>query len=434
VKILDKDSNTAIEYFFCRSIPVLEQCKPSSLWHFVLQLFHQQKAGSVARSIACAIGQQQRTIEEATSGSSKEDSKGNILYNAALSHMRRDIAITASDPTSHATVCLLLVILESLHGSCSNILLHLQHYVCIARAQKALRQQDDAILRQAVVFLEIFLVTTMNSELYSEEAALARRLIDELRDLVPAIDDVAALERKFRTGLLKIFSQIFADSQSGRFVAANVDSESDFAADFVYSDFAVCESAMESAVKAAIEEEGPRSKAYYHAVQARSLLTLVALRQMYDPTHDSAQDLEQYNRIIDLEELALGYFHQSPIRDVSSNASFSLGLASISTLCHVAIRCKDFYVRRRAYLVLEACPQREGVWTVEQARKLCQGVFKLEEQKVLHIHGMQSCQIPEDCQIRVASIIKDDGNTKLRVHWSAGPGTELSPCQDVTID
>lgn len=425
--VLDGRAAVAIEYFLNKSMPILRQCKSSPLWDYMLQMCHQQHEGSVVRSIASAIGQHQRVIEQKIDVESGANEQTDLAYNIALRAFRKDIAVLADDPTLYAAACLLLVVLESLRGSQPEILLHLQYCIYVIRQQKDLGKLGKSalmLLHEAALFLETFLVSTMNFDIFSKEAGLARQLVRELRSASLVADDVALIEQNLRIDLLDALDWLSINDPPSEDPAMSPGAT---AMQYPPRSLELEEAAMNSAVEEANQNENSDSKAYYLFVHARSLLTMLALRQISNPDRPPALDLEDLTRVVDYEQAALAHLQQSNSNWSSEMTSFSLGLGTISTLYHVAVRCKDFYLRRRALLVLEMCPQREGVWTVEQARKVARIIIRLEEGTMLRRYGLKNCTIPEDCQIRHTSISGADGQKTLRVFWrtSQGPGVPI---------
>jgi hypothetical protein len=184
----------------------------------------------------------------------------------------------------------------------------------------------------------------------------------------------------------------------------------------------VQEIALDEAAENYIEaaQGDARSKAYCGFAVARSLLAVSLIRALTGVPIPEAASLATYQRMVDVceDSLAQLRIHESGYAADAPNA-FSIGLGAITVLYSVGTRCKDFCLRRRALLVLETCPRREGIWTIEMARFRITTVIKAEEERALqrYPNGLLNNYLPEDCQVRLDEIVEVDGKCMLRLFW-----------------
>ncbi|GIK03827.1 hypothetical protein Aspvir_007901 [Aspergillus viridinutans] len=73
---------------------------------------------------------------------------------------------------------------------------------------------------------------------------------------------------------------------------------------------------------------------------------------------------------------------------------FSLETGLISSLCYTASKCRNPVLRRKAISLLYRCPQKEGLWSMQQYAILARIVVQIEEAEVAHLQLEQ--RIPED--------------------------------------
>ena len=91
-------------------------------------------------------------------------------------------------------------------------------------------------------------------------------------------------------------------------------------------------------------------------------------------------------------------------------------------------------------LVLEMCPQREGVWTVARARFMARAVIRHEEALAAALLGRPSVIIPEQCRVSHTVVVKrkegEDGGergTVLRLFFRVRPGSTECRYEDVEM-
>jgi hypothetical protein len=424
---IDDSSAIALEYFMTKAVPFMRHSKSSPLWDHVLQLLHQE--GPVVRKVAAAIGQQQRVLEDGSSKAIEEAAA--VAYGGAIRAQRQSLMkSTPEGETVHAISCLLLVVLESLRGSYTNIELHLEP--CVRLLQQQSGSEARELLDEVSSIIESYVISTMSSSPLTDRAIRTRQLLRTIWTSRPARDDVVIVEQSLVNDMVTALDGLTLVARSGMPLP-----KPDPEAAMIRSRTV---QAKQEALEAVVEErcealqDNFKEKAYYGIVLARSLLTVVFIRHLSGAPASPESDLETYQRIVDLCETSLAQLrHCDSSWTADSPNAFSIGLGVIAVLYNVAVRCKDFYLRRRALLVLEMCPRREGIWTVEMARFRVMTVIKAEEEKALHHPGrLNPNHLPEDCQVGHNEFVEVDDQKMLRLFWRK-PGQIAFVTEDVPI-
>ena len=165
-----------IEYFCLRVLPVLRTSHPSALWdHLVVRLLHPRTG---LCHIMAAIGAQQCLINEKDNNVNPLTSlQARELYARAVSSLRASIDASVDDPVdAHVLPCLLMVVLESLRGSSSNLLMHLRCGLHILCGQTTI-QSNDA--RDAARILQHYAVQTTLFNPLSPDAQSMRAILTQ---------------------------------------------------------------------------------------------------------------------------------------------------------------------------------------------------------------------------------------------------------------
>jgi hypothetical protein len=425
---IDDSSAIALEYFMTKAVPFMRHSKSSPLWDHMLQLIHQE--GSVVRKVAAAIGQQQRALED---GSSKAtDEAAAVAYGGAIRAQRQSLSnVISKDQTVHAISCLLLVVLESLRGTFTNIELHLEPCVRLLQSQGS-GSEVRKLLDDVSSLIESFIISTMSFSPLTDRAVRTRQLLRTIWASRPAREDIVLVEQSLVQDMVTALDGLTLVTRSGKPLPTPEPDAAMLRSRTIQAKKEALEAVAEELIEAL--QDNLKEKAYYGIVLARSLLTVVFIRHLTGTPVPPEADLEIYQRIVDLIETSLAQLrHCDSNWAADSTNAFSLGLGVIAVLCNVAVQCKDFYLRRRALLVLEMCPRREGIWTVEAARFRVMSVIKAEEEKALHHPGRLSPNdIPPDCQVGHNEFVDVDGQRMLRLFWRK-PGQIAFVTQDVPI-
>jgi hypothetical protein len=93
--------------------------------------------------------------------------------------------------------------------------------------------------------------------------------------------------------------------------------------------------------------------------------------------------------------------------------AFSLGMGVHDPLMMVAVKCRDPATRRRAVDLFSKCPRREGPWSTRRAQQMCSTVIAYEERRALETTGKVplTCEdVPEECRAFVNHIFVKDAS------------------------
>jgi hypothetical protein len=425
---IDDGSVIALEYFVTKAMPFMRHSRSSPIWDHVLQLLHQE--GPVVRKVAVAIGQQQRALEEGSSKAAEEAAA--LAYGGAIRAQRQSLAnITSGSQTVHAVACLLLVVLESLRGSYASMELHLEPCVRLLQQHQP-GSETRELLDEVSSIIESYVISTMSASPLTEKAIRTRRLLREIWAARPARDDIVLVEQSLVNDMVTALDRLTMVASSGMPVP-KPDPEAALARGrMIDAKWEALEAATEERIETL--QDNIREKAYYGIVLARSLLTVLFTRSLTGTPMPPEEDLRTCQRIVDLCETSLAQLrHWDPAWAADSPHTFSIGLGVIAILYNIAMRCKDFYLRRRALLVLEMCPRREGIWTVEMARFRVMCVIKAEEEKALYHPGRLSPNhLPEECHTKHNEFVEVNGVKMLRLFWRE-PGQAAYVTQDIPV-
>jgi hypothetical protein len=425
---IDGDSAVALEYFMIKAIPFMRYSKPSPLWNHMLQLLHQED--EVIRKVAAAICQQQRSLEDGTSKDVKLAS-GKAYGMALQAHCQALSNPEAGGRTTLPTACLLLVILESLRGSFDNVEYHLQACVVLLQQQQYGSEARE-LLNEVSTLIESFIISTMSSSPLTEKAVRARKLLRMCWATHPIQDNIAVIEQSLAGDMVAALDRLALVATSGKpFPQPNLE----------VATARICAVQAKQEILEAVAQEridalqhDDKEKAYYGIVLARSLTNVIFIKRLTGASAQPEVELETWQKVVDLCETSLAQLqHCNPTRAANAPNAFSVGLGVIPILYNVGVRCKDFYLRRRALLVLERCPRREGIWTVEMARFRIMTIIKAEEAKALYHPGrMGPYHLPEDCHIAHNEFVMIDGKEMLRLFWRK-PGSSAYITENVHI-
>jgi hypothetical protein len=371
----------------------------------------------VIGKVAAAISHQQRALEDEPPDDASYASAA--AYSAAIRAQSQSLSeFEGNDHAVHAISCLLLIVLESLRGSFANLELHLKPCVYILQDQRSQGQETAEILDQVALLIESYILSSVGFSPIAMHASRARQLLQTIWACRPHADEVVRIERSLVEEMVTTLDAWTTAAQSGHALPV---CDLDVAAVKLRAT-EVQEMALNEAAENYIEaaQGDARSKAYCGFAVARSLLAISLIRTLTGVPIPQAATLATYQRMVDVceDSLAQLRIHESGCAADAPNA-FSIGLGAIAVLYSVGTRCKDFCVRRRALLVLETCPRREGIWTVEMARFRVVAVIKAEEERASQRYpeGLPNNYLPEDCQVRHDEILEIDGKPVLRLFW-----------------
>jgi hypothetical protein len=410
----------------------MQQSSPTPVWDHLLQLLNEKVP--VITTVTAAIGHQHRALEDKPPDDA--DYVAANAYNAAIRAQSYHLSKSKGSDVVHALSCFLLIILESLHGSFANVELHLRPCVYILKQEHNPDGQQEAadMLNHIASLIELYITSSMSfspRELYTTSA---RKMLQTIWACRPSADEVVRIERSLVEDMVSRVDACMAAAESGCELPACDPDTAVTTLDALQAK----ESALDAAAKTYIEtaQGDARSRAYCGFSVARSLLVISVIRTLSGLPVLPAVTLATYQRIVDLCEEALA---QLRLRDsrCPANASnaFSIGLGAIKILFCTALRCKDFYLRRKALLILETCPRREGIWTIDSARFRVMAIIKAEEERVLQRYPNRALNnsLPEDCRVLHSEIAEVDGNSTMRLFWQNDRSRALT-IEDIPVD
>jgi hypothetical protein len=425
------NDSTALDYFIHNTLPFMRQSNSSPVWDYLLQLLSDKVP--VILTVTAAIGHQHRALGDRPPDGAEY--AASIAYNAAIRAQSHQLSKSNGSDVVHALSCFLLIVLESLHGSIANLELHLRPCVYILKQEHDPNMQQEAadMLNHISSLIELYITSSMSfgpRELYSTSA---RKMLQTIWACRPSADEVVRIERSLVEDMVSRLDTWMPAAESGRDLPAGDPDTAVPTLDALQAQ----ESALDAAAKTYIEaaQGDVKSRAYCGFAVARSLLFINAIRALSELPVSPAVTLATYQRTVDVCEEALAQLRlcksKSPAN--ASNA-FSIGLGAIKVLFCVATRCKDFYLRRRALLVLETCPRREGIWTIEGARFRAMAIIKAEEGRALQRSPdrVLNNSPPEDWQVRHSEVVEVDGNSMMRLFWQSDRSRALT-IEDIPI-
>lgn len=405
--VVDDPLRRSIEYFCMQGLPILRNCQPSPLWDYlVAQLL--DPAPSIRR-IAAALGAQQRMIDhqntiDAQPGSGDAASQISLQssrhYASAIQCLRRSIDILdEAGERRLPLICLLMVILESLRGSPSHLLIHLKSGI------KFLREREDNWKLETREVARILGSYAIDSTMFNplSPSALAVQLMIAERPETEGTDDPLVDVLILASDLLRAMTVAMDFSALGSTIGAS-HTRSPPSLD----QLGARQRKIEQAIKvrmAALDSCDPCRYAMHGFAQARCLLVRVyidcawAARQT---EYDTA--LETFVRIVDLIEESLKRMRPTAYGRGSreSPAAFSVGIRAQQLLLMVVHQCRDYFTRHRAYDLLNKCPRHEGPLEIGLTKSICEAIMDFEES----FTGAPDKYIPEHCRVHHYSLVE----------------------------
>lgn len=377
-----------LEFFRHRTLPLLRKFQPSSLWNVCAPRL--MLSTSSFRSVAIALAHQQRFAEipKKVNGAVSKES-ADRAYIDAISLVRKSIdAQSGEDRTTLAFECLLLVILESLRGSQSEMIVHLHHGIRIVfESPKETLQSRD--MKEIGRCLRQYGVSTM---LLNPFLAPARQTQD-LMWRTSSFDDKTRGD--LTTGdLHDVSNEVYELVLETLAIMYHVMLE-DGNLGLVFCEEVARARAKQSRLEQLFHQrrqtqtnEDLQSDALWDLTEARCLLTKAHLNFAW--TRDDKafhSEIETFRAVIDLLDSALSRIERS--EGEKSTLTFSVGLGAISALELVAWRCPDVNLRKEAIVLLGRCPRQEGLWNADERSRLWRGMIANEgPASSLHAHGL----------------------------------------------
>ncbi|KAK4495559.1 hypothetical protein PRZ48_001224 [Zasmidium cellare] len=361
-----------LEFFRHRTLPLLQKFQPSSLWDVSAPQL--MLSTSSFRSVAIALAHQQRLAEGlGTAGKNAAKEDADRAYADAISLVRRSIdAYTGEDPTTLAFECLLLVILESLRSSQSEMIIHLHHGIRIVfeSSRKTLQSGD---MREIGRCLRQYGVSTMLLNPFLPPARQTQDLMwrtSRVDDDMPGDhtnDDLHAVSNEVYRLILDTLAIMhhvsFDDGHLGLVFCEEVARAK--------TQQSRLENLFDRRRQTPIDEDS-QLRSLWDLTEARCLLAKAHLNYAWAcDTNAFNAETETFRGVIGLLDSAISRIERN--EGAKPTLTFSVGLGAISALELVIWRCSDVDLRREALSLMERCPRREGLWNADERSKLWRG-------------------------------------------------------------
>lgn len=386
----------SIEYFCLHGLPLLRRCQPSSLWDYLVTELVSPQPG--LQHITAALGMYQRLVDQ---WSVVEDQRcdtvqeAHQLYAKAISSLRRDVGqVGVSKEARVPLACLLMVILESIRGSSTHLLVHLRCGLHI------LRERRGTVTQEVREVERLFRHIAVNAAVFDPISLPAQAVRNSLAEHPEAEACSDPLEKMSQlvTYLLRAMTSVLEPdmSLSGHAPPSySLEGLRDLQRD------------IEQAIDEKLEDPesiDSYSLSVYGFAKARCIMARIYIDCAWTGRQiDYDTEQPSFRQIVDIVERSLGLMRSLNSSQEHGNvpAAFSIGLSAQSTLMHVIQQCRDADTRHRALKLLNQCSRYEGIYNTALVEAVCRGIIDLEEQSV----GGPGIFIPEHCRVHHYSLI-----------------------------
>lgn len=389
----DEREAHAFEYFHLFTLPTIRIWHNSPLWTSAIAFFGQRH--STFRAIAIALGLQQRLQQ---TGPYKENfdslsRDANLLYSKAVKSLRESISTRfADDQVSLAFACLLFCALESLRDSPAAMLPHLKCGAYLLSTMKASVYRTGEVQALSASIKNICMTSLIfcRSRGYSGDFA-AVDVQCRVKRPTPVLEDTIesySLElSSIVQDTMRFKKRFWSGSHYRRPSGPN--------------------ESLDEVHELMKRRERLRIRMHRHqgradAASQRHLACLLAGSHLshlvLDETLDehfigTAEHTRRCENVLNLLTDALTKPEDDSLSHIAANPfSFALGLDTIQQLEIVINHCADVEVRRRAYRLLDSCPEREGMWRAAVTKEYLQ--HRVEEEEDQSFSNAASGQTP----------------------------------------
>lgn len=362
---------------------------------------------SALRHIAAAIGYQHLCIDQGQRPTQEIELRLTVHAIRAL----RDVieaANTSSSgefPTETLFSAVFLTMLESLQGSFSQTLVHLEHGIRVGLEQQA-RKKLTPETRHCLRYLEDHARSIIIREPESAAALKGRELMQASLErmgpsprppflyenaddstLLGAVHwiqtDVVVFATQYH--LSAIANKTLPESQRPQFLAAR-DSIRARSADLIRQ--------LDDAFALAARENDKSLMTVYDLAKARLIKCDLVLNKPMDYKQtDYDTDIPVFEALLDLTDSALDRQfggEASSSTEVSQRPpAFALGQGAHHNIVSVAINCRHPHLRERAMKLFDKCPMIDGPWTTQYARANCQAIMDWEDARATRYNGFR---------------------------------------------
>ncbi|EAW19713.1 uncharacterized protein NFIA_027870 [Aspergillus fischeri NRRL 181] len=424
-----REERQYIEFFCTRTSRALSGFFDSDLWQYFLPQLSHSEAG--IRHAVIALGALHQHLHRVLS-KGKCDPGRKIApqnehfiiqqYNSAIRHLVAQLSSTTTHQVPHLTLisCCLFVSLEILSGQISKALDHIQAGLKIL--QRWENQTDGKLQSEGITRELAYILIRWNTQLSTQG-----------RKMIPL--NLSQLDTAESGGKQEFWSEItearnslvLLSNRTMSFVeAVDTDRKTRGSPWQVRRQQALLQalaawlSAFESLMKRCgrrlkkTDPRGPVLLRIHH--RTNQILASVALSRdelIFDQLDDDFRAIVSYAE--DLIEL-----NASLDKDAVLSV-FSLETGLISSLGYTARKCRNPVLRRKAISLLYRCPQKEGLWSMQQYAVLARIIVQIEEAEVAHLPLAQ--RIPEDRHRVYTAHIQNRNCTSCRLALMYMPET-----------
>lgn len=389
-----------LEYFCRNTLPMLRCTQPYPFWSAVGHLL--DDPDSSLRHIASAMGYQHLALD---SGQPASPNIELTLTTQAIRALRDSITKNlGAMAVEHMVAAVFFTALESLRGSCSQTMIHLEHGIRLGREKHssttALQVQDCLRVLDDHARNVVMLGADSKARYKGREL-----LIGSLEDFSLAggvkLDDDSSVQTAVHL-LESTCLAIGHQYSTSRQVQLRDYFESVWAQ--AYARVKDLEAIVDRTLSdPKILDNQPRL-IQYHMIKARCLMMRPWTSKDYAYSlTDYDTDVPLYIALLDHVEKALDLYRTSVGLEGGTRVpSFSIGLGVHRTILATIAYCRDPPVRRRAIRLLDKAPGMEGPWSAAVTRGMGKTIIAYEEERAEKIIGrapQTAADVPEQCRI-----------------------------------
>ncbi|GFF40668.1 NAD(P)H-dependent FMN reductase C4B3.06c [Aspergillus udagawae] len=395
-----REERQYIEFFCTRTSRALSGFFDSDLWGYVLpQLSHSEAAIRHAVIALGALHQHLHIVlskDRCDPGRKIAPQNEQFIiqqYNSAIRHLVTQLSSANQVPHLTLIACCLFVCLEILSGQVGKALDHIEAGLKIV--QRWENDPNGKLQSEGITRELTYTVVRWNTQLSKH----GRRMISlNLSQLDPA-DSVGKSETWSDISAARHSLDVLINRAISFVETVGTDRKTRGSPwqvcrqQALLQDFAAWLSAFDSLMKRSgrrlkkTDPRGPLVLRIHH--RTNQVIVAVALSRdelIFDQLDDDFRAIVAY-----AEELI--ELNASLDRD-SLLTVFSMETGLISSLCYTASKCRNPVLRRKAISLLYRCPQKEGLWSMQQYAILARIIVQIDEEVVAHLPLEQ--RIPED--------------------------------------
>ncbi|CZT18427.1 uncharacterized protein RCC_04272 [Ramularia collo-cygni] len=427
--VVSDETNRSVEYFCLKGLPILRSCQPSLLWQFLANRLLDAQQPSI-RGIAAALGAQQRLADQKKTSASQTEiisQQASSMYTKAIICLQRSINDGRHGQEPHVPLaCLLLVILESMRGSSTSLLVHLESGFRIAgtiQGKSAETVEVARILRQYAVDATVF-------DALSHSAQSVQALVAGCSQPDYSSDPLAQTVEL----VLHLTRAIMYAPESASF---------DITYEPIPSTVLYALRPQQQAIEKALNEKlaspepmGECKMAAYGFAKAQCLMAKIYIDLLWTGRQvDFDNAIGLFQEVCDILETSLRLMDSLIDGGTPTNtrAAFSVGVSAQPALMLLIQQCRDRHVRQRAMKLLDQCPQYHGVRDTVLVKAICHAIITFEENGIERGTDF----IPESHRVHHYRLIgsgDEPGGFQAVKLFCSNPGGEGLIAYDVPLD